>query len=926
MKHLKLFGFLLSASLAFGLVGCGGDDEVNEVDDGSDVTDVTDQSDPTDTSDASDPTDPTDTSDASDVSDPSEPVASGSCADYLECEGACFEASDDAWDGCIEDCRAGTSPEALTLVDAYNSCVDNCADTVDVNDEDAFIACLDESCGEQYNRCIAPDGCIPACDNYDEVCGEDGPLRSYRSGARDIPLRPLAARLVLTLTRDTLHTPSFEGLDGLVLKETSSKRRIWWASIADKKTPPVRILESLQNHASVAEVYPVYTLPSGQEAGITDELVVALDNPRQVETIEASLTLAKVELIRPVRGLDGVYLARSESGDAIEASARLQSLSGLRYAEPDFLRVYELRSAPNDPDFENQWHLDNRAQHPRTLAGADLRALGAWETTRGDASVIVAVNDDGVDLNHPDIPLLRDESDALVGVNLPDDLDEALNFGCCSHGTSVAGVSTAIGDNEIGTSGVCPGCTAMPVFQDFFGGNGDVATAETFTIPTDLGAAVINNSWGPPDANPSFMDEPNPLEPLSSVIEDALTYTMTEGRDGKGTLILFAGGNGNEDTNTDAYVSHPLTLGIAAVNAAGIKSYYSDFGDGIWVAAPSNGGHLVPGITTSDITGSAGYDQRDVTDDFGGTSSATPAASGVVGLIISANPNLTALQVKDILRRTSRKIDRIRGEYTPDADGFLWSRYYGYGLVDAHAAVRAATIGCDPSDDTLCIPATSNCEGGLLSNVVEVCNGLDDNCDGSIDEGDVCPAAPGACEPCTMADACGDSCVWLAGDTTPSCLATCSDDAGCGEDESCTEGLCVPSTGRCSDVSEETCDGVDNDGDGEIDEGACDLSEDGSCLYSGECAPGSVCLQGICATTCDSDEDCEDSPCLNLSTQYGEPDEISVCDPGGNFDFTCLEACTLLYQQAPQFFDFVASCITNATTCDEVQACVPLGR
>ena len=180
---------------------------------------------------------------------------------------------------------------------------------------------------------------VSACDNYDEVCGEDGPLRSYQ-GARDIPLRPLAARLVLTLTPDTLHTPSFEGLDGLVLKETSSKRRIWWASIADKKTPPVRILESLQNHASVAEVYPVYTLPSGQEAGITDELVVALDDPRQVETIEASLTLAKIELIRPVRGLDGVYLARSESGDAIRQSARLQSLSGLRYAPNPIFFVF----------------------------------------------------------------------------------------------------------------------------------------------------------------------------------------------------------------------------------------------------------------------------------------------------------------------------------------------------------------------------------------------------------------------------------------------------------------------------------------------------------------------------------------------------------------------------------------------------------
>ena len=62
---------------------------------------------------------------------------------------------------------------------------------------------------------------------------------------------------------------------------------------------------------------------------------------------------------------------------------------------------------------------------------------------------------------------------------------------------------------------------------------------------------------------------------------------------------------------------------------------------------------------------------------------------------------------------------------------------------------------------------------------------------------------------------------------------------------------------------------------------------------------------------------------MNLSTQYGDPDEASVCDPGGNFDFTCLEACQLLYDNAPQFFDFVASCITNAATCDDVQACVP---
>ena len=927
MKYTWVLRSLFAVALTLGLQACGDDDEVTEVPDASDVTDASDPSDDTTTDDPSDTSDASDTSDPSDVttddpSDPTEPTGQGTCAEYLECEARCFEVDDGDYEGCIESCREPLSPTAIELVDAYNACVDTCAETVDVNDADAFIACLDESCAEQYQACFAPEGCIPACNNYDEVCGEDGPLRSYHSGGRDVPLRLMAQRIILLLKDDTRATPHFAGLQHLNLEETSSKRAVWWATLPSKAMPPVKVLEELQAHPSVERLFPVYQMPSGQEAGMTDELVVAFSDANQdsASTITAD---AKVSLIRPVHGLNNVWLARSTSGDALDASNRLRASQKVRFAHPDFLRRYELRTAPNDPDFERQWHLENRAQNPRTLAGADLRALSAWETTRGDASVIVAVNDDGVDLEHPDIPFVRDESNTILGVNLPESLEESLNFGCCSHGTSVAGVSTAIGDNDIGTSGVCPGCSALPVWQDFMSANGDVATAETFTLPTDLGAAVINNSWGPPDANPSFMDEPNPLEPLSDVIEEALTYTATEGRDGKGTLILFAGGNGNEDTDTDAYVSHPLTLGIAAVNAAGFKSYYSDFGDGIWVAAPSNGGHLMPGITTSDISGGRGYDERDVTDDFGGTSSATPAASGVVGLIISANPELTALQVKDILRRTSRKIDRIRGEYRPDADGFLWSRYYGYGLVDAHAAVRAAVIGCDPSDTSLCIPATANCEGGVLDSVVEICNGTDDNCDGTVDEGDVCSAAPAFCEPCDYTDACAGTCVRLEGDVGPSCLAECGEDSACGEGTICTEGLCVPESGRCSDVSDEVCDGVDNDGDGDVDEGACDLSEDGQCLFNGECQPGSLCVQGICADTCADDSECEDAPCLNLSTQYGDPDEASVCDPGGNFDFTCLEACQLLYDNAPQFFDFVASCITNAATCDDVQACVP---
>jgi subtilisin family serine protease len=138
-------------------------------------------------------------------------------------------------------------------------------------------------------------------------------------------------------------------------------------------------------------------------------------------------------------------------------------------------------------------------------------------------------------------------------------------------------------------------------------------------------------------------------------------------------------------------------IAVAACNDSGTRSAYSDMGDAIWCAFPSNDGEpaLTPGIWTTDRTGHAGYNpgslsQGDAsgnyTNSFGGTSSACPGMAGVAALMLSANPDLTAAEVKAIVREGCDRIDDVPGEY--DADGH--SAKYGYGRVNAAAVVQAA--------------------------------------------------------------------------------------------------------------------------------------------------------------------------------------------------------------------------------------------
>jgi subtilisin family serine protease len=315
------------------------------------------------------------------------------------------------------------------------------------------------------------------------------------------------------------------------------------------------------------------------------------------------------------------------------------------------------------------------------------------------------VIDDGIDIDHPEFGSqgkIVAPRDATLRIDDPRPKDpDPLHPD--DHGTACAGVACA--DGSVGASGVAPAAKLMPIRMS--SGLGSQQEANAFRWAADNGADVISCSWGPADGD--WRDPNHPLHRravrLPASTQLAIDYAANQGRNGKGCVILFAAGNGNESVDNDGYASYERVIAVAACNDQGKRSVYSDFGQAVWCAFPSDDqgfarfNHPAPlttGIWTTDRVGPAGYnpgtlergdEAGDFTNRFGGTSSACPGAAGVAALVLSVNPELTRVEVREILRRACDQIDPAGGGY--DAQGH--STLYGYGRLNAETAVALAS-------------------------------------------------------------------------------------------------------------------------------------------------------------------------------------------------------------------------------------------
>jgi len=376
-------------------------------------------------------------------------------------------------------------------------------------------------------------------------------------------------------------------------------------------------------------------------------------------------------------------------------------------AGPNCTLQYTLTDSPllagADPLRSRQWHLENTGQ-TGGLVGEDLRAIPAWAVTRGEGARI-AVIDDAVEVVHADLrPNVVDGQSYSYRASQRGSAYPVPCTAADAHGTAVAGLAVARDGNATGGAGVAPRASRGADDALSSGTDGDVADA--LTRASDVNH-IYHNSWGSPDDRALHRADP--------AFDAAIDAGLAGGRGGLGSVFVFSAGNGgcdalrrangtcfDDDSNYDGYVNRRGVIAVCAVDDAGRRPAYGEPGANLTVCAPSSGTRA-SGITTTALQG--GYRA-----DFSGTSASAPMVSGVVALMLSANPRLSWRDVQLILAKTARQNDPADTDWT-QAFGLRFNHKYGFGVADAQAAVAAArswaSVG-GSADQRVCGPYASS--------------------------------------------------------------------------------------------------------------------------------------------------------------------------------------------------------------------------
>ncbi|MBJ7259877.1 MAG: S8 family serine peptidase [Chthoniobacterales bacterium] len=334
----------------------------------------------------------------------------------------------------------------------------------------------------------------------------------------------------------------------------------------------------------------------------------------------------------------GVLILQVPAQAEARVIAALSNNPNFEFAEPDY--TAQIILTPNDPYYASyQWHL------PKVGAPA------AWDTTTGSAAVTIAVVDSGVEATHPDLA-----GRVLVGYDFVNgDANPADDNG---HGTAVAGVAAAGGNDGIGVAGAAWNVSILPVKVMNSAGSGSYSSiANGITYAADRGAKIINLSLSGTSS--------------SSTLQNAVSYAWN-----KGVLLVAAAGN-NGSSSAVYPAAYPNMVAVSATTSSDTLASFSSYGSFVDLSAPGQD------ITTSWLN--SGY----VT--ISGTSFSSPLTAGVAALALSRNPGLSNAQLSSLLTAN-----------TDDLGAPGYDIYFGAGRLNAAKVVAAAV----PVADTVA-PATS---------------------------------------------------------------------------------------------------------------------------------------------------------------------------------------------------------------------------
>ncbi len=341
-------------------------------------------------------------------------------------------------------------------------------------------------------------------------------------------------------------------------------------------------------------------------------------------------------VIKEYSEVKGLQLVKIPANMSLkDAIAKYKKNSNVIYAEPNY--AYAENSIPDDTYYDYQWGL------------SQVNVSEAWNITTGSHKVIIAVIDSGIDLNHPDLKAnIWINKGEIPGNRIDDDhngyIDDVYGWNFISgnnnisdddgHGTHVAGIIAAVGNNSKGVTGVMWSATIMPLKFLDNEGNGYVDDAvSAVRYATKMGASIISCSWGGSE--------------YSQALKDVI--------DASSALVVCAAGNRGSGTNDDISPVYPACftskniISVAATDTSDVLASFSDYGlNSVDVAAP--GTHICSTLPGSQY----GYMQ--------GTSMAVPYVTGLAGLIKSIRPDLSALQIKYTILNNVDYISSLAGK------------------------------------------------------------------------------------------------------------------------------------------------------------------------------------------------------------------------------------------------------------------------